>query len=80
MTGQEIKTVYPIAGVDFQIVPKGVAVTIRYYVQGGGDAATDASPALRSLTVGLTEAQATDVVGSLQRAAQIIQSRTDPAK
>jgi hypothetical protein len=82
MTGQEIKntTVYPIAGVDFHIVPRGVAVTIRYYVQEGGNAATEASQALRSLSVGLTEAQATDVASSLQRAAQIIQSRPGPEK
>jgi hypothetical protein len=77
MTGQEIKkiTVHPIAGVDFQIVPQGVAMTIRYYTPEGGDAA---SASMQGLTVGLTAAQATDVASSLQRAAQMIQARSGP--
>jgi hypothetical protein len=76
MSGQEIKkiTVHPIAGIDFQMVPQGVAVTIRYYGQDGTDVATSS---MQSLTVGLTAAQALDVAGSLQRAAQMIQSRAD---
>jgi|HubBroStandDraft_2_1064218.scaffolds.fasta_scaffold1104347_1 hypothetical protein len=85
MTEQEkIKkiTVNPIAGVDFLIIPQGVALTIRYYAQEAGAAATnerEKTSSMQSLTVGLTAAQATEIASSLQRAAQMIQSRTDPA-
>jgi hypothetical protein len=75
-------TVHPIAGVDFKIVPKGVALTIRYYVKEMSAAATNerqASFATQSLTVGLTATQATDIASSLQRAVQMIQSDTGPA-
>jgi hypothetical protein len=69
--------VHPIAGFDFQIVPDAVAVTIRYYVQGGGDAKSEPkSTTMQSLTVGLTAVQATEIASSLERAAQMIQART----
>jgi hypothetical protein len=70
--------VHPIAGVDFQIVPDGVAITIRYYTQEEGDAQSERPPSLmQSLTVGLTATQSIEVANSLERAAQLIQSRTD---
>jgi hypothetical protein len=83
---QEFKkvTIQPLAGVDFRIVPHvvphGVAVTIRYFVQGAGDSVMNESFTAQSLTVGLTAAQATDVASSLQRAAHMIQSRAAPNK
>ena len=82
MTGQEVKTitVHPIAGADFRIVPPGVAVTVRYYVKTEGTAPDEVqfSNTVQTLTFGLTATQATDLANSLQRAAQIIQSRTGP--
>jgi hypothetical protein len=63
MTKQEFKkvTIQPLAGVDFRIVPHGVAVAIRYFVQGAGDSVMNESFTAQSLTVGLTAAQAIDV-------------------
>jgi hypothetical protein len=79
MSEKEIQKiiVHPIAGFDFRIIPDGVAVTIRYYVQEGGDAKSEPkSTVMQSLTVGLTAVQATEVASSLERAAQMIQART----
>jgi hypothetical protein len=81
MSEQDAKiTVHPIAGVDFRMVPDGVAITIRYYAK------TDAAPpnevqfssVEQSLTVGLTAAQVKDIASSLLRAAQMIESRAGP--
>jgi hypothetical protein len=77
MTGAEDKIiVHPIAGLDFRIVPQGVAMTVRYYVQAKGAGANEAqfTSAMQALTVGLTATQATELASSLQRAAQMIQS------
>jgi hypothetical protein len=74
--------VHPIAGLDFQIIPQGLAMTVRYYAQAKDARENEAqfSSAMQALTVGLTATQATDLASSLQRAAQMIQSRTGPAK
>jgi hypothetical protein len=78
MTGAECKIIiHPIAGLDFRIVPHGLAMTIRYYVQAD-DAAANQN-AMQALTVGLTAAQAIELAGSLQRAAQMIEAQAGAA-
>jgi hypothetical protein len=78
MTAAEGKIIIqPIAGLDFRIVPHGLAMTIRYYVQAD-DAAANQN-AVQALTVGLTAAQAIELASSLQRAAQMIQAQAGPA-
>lgn len=81
MSGQEVKiTVHPIAGFDFRMVPDGVAVTVRYYAKVDAAAPNEIqfSNVKQALTVGLTAAQAKDLASSLQRAAQMIESRAGP--
>ena len=72
--------VHPIAGLDFQIIPQGLAMTVRYYAQTTDPRENEAkfSTVTQALTVGLTATQATDLASALQRAAQIILSRNDP--
>ena len=74
--------VHPIAGLDFQIIPQGVAMTVRYYAQAKDARGNEAqfTSVMQALTVGLTATQAEEVASSLQRAAQMIESRTGPAK
>lgn len=70
-------TVHPIAGFDFQMVPGGVLMRVRYYtdVEAAPDKeAPRPSHTMESVTVGLTASQAKDVANSLQRAAQLIES------
>jgi hypothetical protein len=86
MTAEEVKTItiHPIAGIDFQMVPEGVAVTVRYYApKKERDATTNEvqfSNVVQSLTVGFTADQAKVRADSFQRAAQMIESRTSPNK
>jgi hypothetical protein len=67
--------VHPIAGVDFRMVPNGVAMTLRYYVKSGSSPSDEAKPnyTSESVTVGLTAIQAGEIAASLQRAVQIIE-------
>jgi hypothetical protein len=71
--------VHPIAGLDFRIVPNGVAMTVRYYAKVDAAPDDEAQPSFttEALTVGLTAAQAKDVANSLQRAAQMIESNPE---
>jgi hypothetical protein len=68
--------IQPIAGLDFQIIPHGLAMTIRYYVQV--DDAAASQNAMQALTVGPTAAQAIELASSLKRAAQMIQAQAGP--
>jgi hypothetical protein len=77
MTEQITITVHPIAGVDFRMIPDGVAVTIRYYSKADNMTAEDVqfSSTVQTVTVGFTAAQAKELASSFERAATMIQTR-----
>lgn len=77
MTEQVTIMVHPIAGVDFRIIPDGVAVTIRYYMRAENATANDVQfgNTVQAVTVGFTAAQAKELASSFERAATMVEAR-----
>lgn len=75
--GANVK-VHAIAGFDFRMVPRGVAMTVRYYIEAtsSSDEEVKFRQATQALTVGLNAAQIKDLANSLQRAVQILESNS----